>query len=122
MDHLLCRKTECKLPDLPPDELSDKFASFFIEKIVAIRRNLSSCVYLPPSVVYSVVSSFLESDLVEFDSVPQPDIEELIKLSSSKSCASDPLPSWMVKQCLPVLLPFITNIVNLCDVYCAQPV
>ena len=60
--------------------------------------------------VSSVVSSLLESDLVEFDSVPEPDVEKLIKLSSSKSCA---LPTWMVKQCLPVLLPFITNIVNL---------
>ena len=43
----------------------------------------------------------------------EPDVEKLIKVSSSKSCASDPLPTWMVKQCLPVLLPFITSIVNL---------
>ena len=57
--------------------------------------------------------SFLESDLVEFDSVPEPDVEKLINLSSLKSCTSDLLPSWMVKQCLPVLLPFITNIVIL---------
>lgn len=48
MDHLLCRKTESN----PPDELPGIFASFFIEKIAAIRRNLSSCVYLPPSVVF----------------------------------------------------------------------
>ena len=46
MDHLLCRKIE--LPDQPPDELPDKFASFFTEKIAAICRNLSSFVYLPP--------------------------------------------------------------------------
>ena len=46
MNHLLCRKIESKLPDLPPDELPDKFSSFFIEKIAAIRRNLSSCVIL----------------------------------------------------------------------------
>lgn len=62
---------------------------------------------------FSVVSSFLESDLVQFDSIPEPDDEKLIKLWSSKSCTSDPLPTWMVKQCLPVLLPFITNTVNL---------
>ena len=48
MDHLLCRKIESKLPDQPPDELPDKFASFFTEKIAAICRNLSSFVYLPP--------------------------------------------------------------------------
>ena len=31
MDHLLCRKTESKQPDLPPDKLPDKFASFYRE-------------------------------------------------------------------------------------------
>ena len=29
MDHLLCHKTESKLPNLPPDELPDKFAGLF---------------------------------------------------------------------------------------------
>lgn len=43
--------------------------------------------------VSSAVSSFLESDLVEFDFVSEPDVEKLIKLSSSKSCASDLLPT-----------------------------
>lgn len=42
--------------------------------------------------VSSAVSSFLESDLVEFDFVSEPDVEKLIK-SSSKSCASDLLPT-----------------------------
>ena len=58
--------------------------------------------------VSSVVSSFLESqsDLVEFDSVPGPDVGRLTKLSSSKSCASDPLHALMVKQDLPVLCLF----------------
>ena len=60
----------------------------------------------------SVVRSFPESDLLQFDPLSEPDVEKLIKLLSSKSCVSDPLPTWMVKQYLPVLLSFITNIVN----------
>ena len=62
--------------------------------------------------VSSVFSFFLESDLLEFDPVSELVVEKLIKLLSSKSCVSNPLPTWMIKQYLPVLLPFITNIVN----------
>ena len=93
MDHLLYCKTESKLPDLPPDELPDKFASFFIEKISAIRSNLSCNADLPSSMASSVVPSFPESDLLEFDPVSELDVEKLIKLLSSKSCVSDPLPT-----------------------------
>ena len=56
--------------------------------------------------------SFLESDLLEFDPVSELDVEQLIKFLSSKACVSHPLLTWMTKQYLPVLLPFITNIVN----------
>ena len=48
----------------------------------------------------------------EFDPVSELDIEKLIKLLSSKSCVSDPLPTSMIKQYLPVLLLFITNFGN----------
>ena len=57
-------------------------------------------------------SSFLESDLLEFEPVSELDVEKLIKLLSSKNCVSDPLPTWMIKHYLPVRLPFIINIVN----------
>ena len=33
--------------------------------------------------------------------------------SQSKSCESDPLPSWLLKKCLDQLLPTITKIVNI---------
>ena len=79
--------------------------AFFIEKISAIPSNLSCNADLPSSMVSSVVSSFPESDLLEFDPGSELDVEKLIKLLSSKSCVSDPLPTWTLKQYLPVLLP-----------------
>ena len=57
MDHSLCRKTDSKLPDLPPDELPDKFAGFFIKKISAIHSNLSGNADPPSSMVSSVFPS-----------------------------------------------------------------
>ena len=37
----------------------------------------------------------------------------MTKSSPTKSCVSDPLPTSILKECLQVLLPAITNIVNL---------
>ena len=41
------------------------------------------------------------------------DIRELAATLFSKSCVLDPLPSSIIKQCAHLLLPTITNIVNL---------
>ena len=41
------------------------------------------------------------------------DIRELAVTLFSKSCVLDPLPSSIIKQCAHLLLPTITNIVNL---------
>ena len=52
-------------------------------------------------------------NFVEFNHVTPSEIEKLIKSSPTKSCVSDPLPTSILKECLQVLLPAITNIVNL---------
>ena len=52
-------------------------------------------------------------NFVEFNHVTSSEIEKLIKSSPTKSCVSDPLPTSILKECLQVLLPAITNIVNL---------
>ena len=41
------------------------------------------------------------------------DIRELGAALFSKSCVLDPLPSSIIKQCTDLLLPTVTNIVNL---------
>ena len=33
--------------------------------------------------------------------------------SASKSCELDPIPTSLLKECIDVLLPFITNLINL---------
>ena len=42
----------------------------------------------------------------------QDDLSKIIQGSPSKSCALDPMPTWLVKQHLLVLLPVLTRIVN----------
>jgi hypothetical protein len=41
------------------------------------------------------------------------DISKVIAQSGTKSCCLDPAPTQIVKQCMDILLPFITRIVNL---------
>ena len=42
--------------------------------------------------------------------------DELMKIimkSPSKSCSLDPLPTWMLKEHLPVILPKLTDLINI---------
>ncbi len=47
-----------------------------------------------------------------FKQVTQEHIYKIIMGLSNKCCVLDPLPMWLFKECLPELLPTITNIVN----------
>ena len=50
--------------------------------------------------------------LSEFDDVSEKDIEKIIRNFASKSCILGPIPTHLVKQCLDLLVPLITRIVN----------
>jgi hypothetical protein len=53
------------------------------------------------------------SSLSEFASVTEDDVGKIIRQSATKSCCLDPVPTQIVKQCLDILLPIITQIINL---------
>ena len=53
------------------------------------------------------------SNFSTFTEMKLDDIRELAATLLSKSCVLDPLPSSIIKQCADLLLPTITNIVNL---------
>ena len=50
--------------------------------------------------------------LVKFDDASPDDIAKVIKNSPTKSCLLDPRPTFLVKDCLDILLPSITKLVN----------
>ena len=47
-----------------------------------------------------------------FEPFTETDIRQLLKKSSIVFCSVDPMPTWLVKDCLDVLISPITNIVN----------
>ena len=55
--------------------------------------------------------------LTVFTQVTQDEIGKIISKSPTKSCLLDPLPTFLIKECINILLPSITKLVNssLCE-------
>ena len=109
VNKLLHRKSETQLPAYDnQNELTNRFANFFINKIRNIRCELGDA--LPYK--ESEISTATSCELTVFSAVTTSDIQSLINKSNNKCCSLDPIPTWLFKNCLPSLLPIVTNIVN----------
>jgi exonuclease III len=90
--------------------LSQSFATFFSDKIHKLHTSLllnhaCSSPHIPPPVTPPHFSSF--------SSVTMDEISKLLSDSPETNCDLDPIPTSLLKQCSSVLLPTITNIINL---------
>ena len=113
INKLLHRNPETNLPSHDsPEELANHFVDFFSEKITMIRQDLLSQ-QSPTTDSDLPTQEFTSAKLTDFASASEKEIETLIKQSASKSFSLDPIPTWLLKQCLDILLPIITKIVNL---------
>ena len=106
----LNRKQEQPLPEHSNAKtLANEFNSFFNEKITNIRSRmqnsndqdeLNSTTYSGPK-------------LDKFKELSQQELKLLIKTMPVKHCQLDPLPTWLIINCLDEVLPILTKIVNL---------
>ena len=87
--------------------LADKFASFFNEKIAKIRDSFD-----PSDTKFTTHPPYDPPSLTTFAQVSVNEVKKIILASPTKSCLLDPLPTFLVKDCLDVLLPSITKLVN----------
>ena len=60
-----------------------------------------------------MTTSFSGTPLSSFMDATEIEIRNIIKLSPAKSCKLDPLPTWLLKECIAELVPTITDIVNM---------
>ena len=51
----------------------------------------------------------LITDTCTFESFTETDIRQLLNGSSNALCAVEPMPTWLLKKCLDVLITPITN-------------
>ena len=86
--------------------LADRFVTFFSDKIAKIRNSFSSSdsLTLPPPPDVPNFSCFKQ--------VSQEEIRKIIMKSPTKSCLLDPWPTFHVKECIDILQPSITRLVN----------
>jgi len=100
---------------LPPHEslkeLTDEFGKFFIDKIDQIQKHLDAIrSSLPPS---STEKPMCETSMDRLEPASEDEIKKLVMKSPSKSCCLDPVPTFLLKECLEGLAPIITKLVNL---------
>ena len=110
---LLGETRERVLPDVPPNVLCEKFNNFFYDKIVKIRDNIkSNSGTLCRSIRYNLEPGFTGIPLTEFKELSVEEVKKLIKSSATKSCELDPIPTWLLKDCLDDVATWITRITN----------
>ena len=95
-------------------DLAEDFSDYFVSKVSKIRDDIESTVQTKPNAP-TVSSNTCESDFTfaQFDSVSEDVLQFMISKCPSKSCTLDPMPTWLVKKHLPVLLPVLLRIVNM---------
>ena len=104
----LNRVSDATLPSHESEKsLADQFASFFSNKIKKIRDNFS-----PTGTEYDVHPPSNPPKITIFRQVSEEAVDKIIKTSPTKSCLLDPLPTFLIKECIDILLPSLTKLVN----------
>ena len=86
--------------------LANRFVTFFSDKIRKIRDSFTNT----DSFTLPAPSDVPKFDL--FKAVSEDEVRKVITKSSTKSCLLDPWPTFLVKECLDILLPSVTKLVN----------
>ena len=104
---LLGKSNEKMLPtNISPERVPDSMNSFFVSKIEMIREELDANCLMPEN------RDFNGEKLSDFEPVTEDFVKKLILDSPKTSCELDPLPISLFVECLDVLLPHITKIIN----------
>jgi hypothetical protein len=96
------------LPDDSSDiSLANKFGDFFIDKITRIRACFND------KNVFHCPQHHIPVSFQKFKPVTETDVHKLVMASPTKSCSLDPWPTFLLKDCIDILLPSLTRLVNL---------
>ena len=87
--------------------MANRFRVFFTDKITSIRAKFVNC---KPYILKPDISP---PSFGTFKPVTEAETHKFIMSSPTKSCLLDPWPTFLVKDCIDILLPSITKLVNL---------
>lgn len=94
----------------PSDEMCNNFNKYFNEKVHSIYSSISSV--SPVLTSESLSKNSLSTSFTHFATVSINNVLELVMTMSSSTCFLDPLPTEVLKKCLPHICPSITSIIN----------
>ena len=95
-----------QLPDSADDKvLANDFADYFISKIETICNNLSQT----PNYVPNMISN---SRLTSFREVSEDTVHKILRSSKPTTCATDPIPSSLLKRNSDITANVFTSIIN----------
>ena len=101
------RNTDNPMPsNIPMEELMEKFADFFLDKIVRLRNELSEIDLYEPS------RRDIKIHLKEFVTVEKEEVMKYMTKLGSKKCELDPILVKIYKQLIDKLVAITTHIVN----------
>ena len=108
----LLGKPDSNLPDYcDGTSLANEFGQFFDNKVIQIRDEINAS----PSTSSSSASSpdlNIDTGLSQFNPVSLEETIGCIKNMSNKFCAFEPLPTFLLKECVDELAPSVCNIIN----------
>ena len=118
---LVDRLTKGVVPAQIPDhssiqQLTNDFANFFSRKIDKICQNIKEIMLgdnIPAGVLYEQTEMASKSTFEQFKLLTEEEVKMIVMKCASKQCRLDPVPTYIVKECIGVLIPSITKIVNL---------
>lgn len=88
-------------PELSSTRACNEFASFFIEKVLKIRRSVGTLVSTPIPTL-SPISTYAEK-MTHFQTINQSSLDKIIENLSSATCCLDILPTGFLKKVLPAI-------------------
>ena len=88
--------------------LVNEFCEYFCDKVKKIRDGITIDLSKspPPETLFS------GDKLTTLQILTPDEVKHLIESSPTKSCDLDPIPTWLVKECMLELLPLITATIN----------
>ncbi len=104
-------KVDTNLPESSNNsELAQELADFFTEKISNIRRTIDET----PVDLDNMPTPQPPHDLLtKFVPLDPGNMRKLITKSTTASCELDPIPTWLLKETLEVMLPVLWKIINM---------
>ena len=84
------------------ENLANAFGNLFYSKVNNIYAGIETEQCLPGyTPTRNTNSDDVNSEFTEFDPVSDEELLNIIKSMPDKSCANDPIPTWLYKKCLP---------------------